>query len=227
MISEGLILQTGIYIGRDIPAAGFVSQFDAVCLTTGCGKPRDLEVEGRDLKGIMFAMDFLSSQNRINSGENSPAPGRITAEGKKVLVIGGGDTGSDCVGTSIRQRAQSVTQIEIMPSPPASRTPGNPWPYFARVLKTSTSHEEGCTRMWGLATLRFTGSEGNVSGAEVEEVEWIQQNGRMVMKTHPRYGKNNRGRPDPAGPWIHPSGSRGTDIRTGTRTRCQKKRKDR
>lgn len=189
MIREGLNLQTGIYIGRDIPAAGLVSQFDAVCITTGCGKPRDLEIEGRDLKGIMFAMDFLSSQNRINSGECSPSPGRITAEGRKVLVIGGGDTGSDCVGTSIRQKARSVTQIEIMPKPPATRTPGNPWPYFAKVLKTSTSHEEGCTRMWSLATLRFTANNGSVCGAEVEEVEWIRQNGRMAMKTVPGTAK--------------------------------------
>ncbi len=182
MIKEGIDLQTGINIGRDIPVAGFINQFDAVCITIGSGKPRNLETEGRDLDGIHYAMDFLSAQNRANTGHQFITDNKITAEGKKVLVIGGGDTGSDCVGTSIRQKAASVTQIEILPKPPLTRSEANPWPYFAKVLKTSTSHEEGCDRMWSLSTLRFTGSGGQVSGAEVEEVGWISVNGRMEPK---------------------------------------------
>ena len=150
MIAEGLIVRTGVTIGKDISAAEIMEENDAVCIAIGSGQPRDLKIEGRELNGIHFAMDFLAGQNRINAGDVPATGSRIIAEKKKVLVIGGGDTGSDCVGTSIRQRAASVTQIEILPRPPGVRTPDNPWPFYGKILKTSTSHEEGCSRMWNL-----------------------------------------------------------------------------
>jgi glutamate synthase (NADPH/NADH) small chain len=172
MIKEGLIIRTGINIGKDITGKELLEQFDAICVAIGATHPRDLIAEGRDLNGIHFAMDFLSMQNRVNSGHIQASARRINAEGKKVLVIGGGDTGSDCVGTSIRQKAVNVTQIEIMPKPPLTRTSDNPWPYFGKILKTSTSQEEGCERYWSIATIKFIGSDNHVTGVEVEDVEW-------------------------------------------------------
>jgi len=146
--------------------------FDAVCIAIGAGVPRDLQVEGRELKGIYFALEFLKNQNRAVAArwvvdENDP----LSAKDKNVLVIGGGDTGSDCVGTAIRQGAASVVQIEIMPKPPVGTNPQTPWPYYPNVLKTSSSHEEGCERRWALATERFIGKNGNVCGVEVKSTE--------------------------------------------------------
>jgi glutamate synthase (NADPH/NADH) small chain len=181
MVKEGLVVRTNAHIGKNIPVTEIMEQFDAVCVTIGAGHPRDINIEGRELGGIHFAMDFLSAQNRVNSGLLHNEDNTIVAEGKRVLVIGGGDTGSDCVGTSIRQRATSVTQIEILPKPPIARTPDNPWPYYGKLLKTSTSHEEGCERLWSLSTLRFTGIDGQVRGAEVEEVTWEKIDGRYSM----------------------------------------------
>jgi glutamate synthase (NADPH/NADH) small chain len=172
MISEGLILRTGTTIGKDIAGKDLLEQFDAICIAIGATHPRDLMAEGRELNGIHFALDFLSLQNRVNSGYIQVAENPVNAEGKKVLVIGGGDTGSDCVGTSIRQKAVSVTQIEIMPKPPLVRQDNNPWPYFGKVLKTSTSHEEGCERHWSLSTVKFHGNDNTVTGVEVEDVKW-------------------------------------------------------
>jgi glutamate synthase (NADPH) small chain len=185
MTREGLTVRTGKMIGKDISAKEIVNQFDAVCVAIGSGHPRDLKIEGRQLKGIAFAMEFLSNQNRINSGNLHFSDNQLNAEGKKVLVIGGGDTGSDCVGTSIRQKAASVTQIEILSKPPVFRTPDNPWPYCAIVMKTSTSHEEGCERIWNLSTIRFIGTDGVVKGVEVEDVNWEKKDGRYVMKPLP------------------------------------------
>jgi glutamate synthase (NADPH/NADH) small chain len=182
MLKEGVTVITGTCIGRDITAAEIIAKHDATCIAIGSGHPRDLKIKGRDLEGIYFAMDFLSAQNRATAGMTGSRGVFPSAEGKRVLVIGGGDTGSDCVGTSIRQRASSVTQAEIMPCPPTHRAPGNPWPYYARVLKTSTSHEEGCTRLWNISTLGFTGNEGHVTGAEIEEVVWEKVNGSITMK---------------------------------------------
>jgi glutamate synthase (NADPH) small chain len=182
MIEEGLIVRTGVMIGRDISARELTEQFDAICIAIGAAHPRDLLIEGRDLSGIHHAMEFLTLQNRVNSGDLNAGENKITAEGKKVLIIGGGDTGSDCVGTSIRQRPERVMQIEILPRPPLTRTDDNPWPYFGKVLKTSTSQEEGCERLWSLSTLRFLGNDGHVTGAEVEEVSWQKDNGRYAMQ---------------------------------------------
>ena len=182
MIDEGLIVKTGINIGTDISGKELIDQFDAVCLAVGATHPRDLVVEGRELWGINYAMNFLTEQNRVNSGIITSGENRINAEGKKVLVIGGGDTGSDCVGTSIRQKALSVTQIEILPKPPESRADNNPWPYYGKVLKTSTSHEEGCERFWGVSTIKFIGEANRLTGVEVEDVEWMIKNGIYSME---------------------------------------------
>jgi glutamate synthase (NADPH) small chain len=185
MIQEGLVVKTGMEIGKDITGKELLEQFDAICISVGSGHPRDLIAEGRELNGIHYAMDFLTLQNRVNGGEMSASDNPIKAEGKKVLIIGGGDTGSDCVGTSIRQKAASVTQIEIMPKPPVTRADDNPWPYWGKILKTTTSHEEGCERYWSLSTVKFIGSDNKVSGVEVEEVEWKKINGRYKMEEIP------------------------------------------
>jgi glutamate synthase (NADPH) small chain len=185
MMKEGLVIRTGITIGKDIPGREIIEQFDAVCIAIGATCPRDLNAEGREFNRIHFAMDFLTNQNRVNSGQLINTENPINAEGKNVLVIGGGDTGSDCVGTSIRQKAEKVTQIEILPKPPLTRTENNPWPYWGKILKTSTSHEEGCQRFWSLSTVRFLGANGNVTGVEVEDVEWRSINGSYDMEIIP------------------------------------------
>ena len=158
--------------------------FDAYCVCTGTPQARDLDIPGRNLTGIHFAMEMLAQQNRVLAGQTFPEEERITAKGKHVLVIGGGDTGSDCIGTSNRQQALSVTQIEIMPKPPVGYNPTTPWPQWPLVLKTSSSHEEGCERRWCLSSTRFVGDKGHVCGVEVEEVEWIPSSdgGRPLMK---------------------------------------------
>jgi len=185
MIKEGLIVRTGINVGKDISVRELIEQFDAICISIGASHPRDLIIEGRDLSGIHYAMEFLTLQNRVNSGQLNAAENHINAEGKKVIVIGGGDTGSDCVGTSIRQKAKSVMQIEILSKPPLYRAEDNPWPYFGKVLKTSTSQEEGCERYWSLSTVNFFGENGHVTGVEVEDVDWKKENGRYTMEPVP------------------------------------------
>ncbi len=172
MQSEGVIFKTSVCIGRDVKVSDLLAEYDAVCLAIGAGIARDLSVKGRELKGIHFALELLKQQNRINSGVSIPSDLQISAKGKRVLVIGGGDTGSDCVGTSIRQGAVHVTQIEIMPKPPVGYNPETPWPVWPHILKTSSSHEEGCERRWNLDTIRFIGDKGTVKGVEVERVEW-------------------------------------------------------
>ncbi|MCX6326286.1 MAG: glutamate synthase subunit beta [Bacteroidia bacterium] len=185
MIKEGLIIRTGINVGKDISGKELLEQFDAICIAVGATHPRDLIAEGRELEGIHFAMDFLTLQNLVNSGQLTATGNPINAEGKKVLVIGGGDTGSDCVGTSIRQKAEMVTQIEILPKPPLTRADNNPWPYYGKVLKTSTSHEEGCERYWSLSTVKFIGADNHVTGVEVEDVEWKSRDGCLIMEAIP------------------------------------------
>lgn len=180
---EGIEFMTNTEIGRDIPGKQIMLEFDAVCLATGAGKPRDINPVGRELKGIYFAMDFLSQQIRVLQGEEDVTAERISAKDKHVLVIGGGDTGSDCVGTSIRQGAKSVTQIEIMPKPPVGKNPATPWPSpYPQILKTSSSHEEGCSRHWLLNTISFNGEDGFVKEATAESVRWeAGDNGRYSM----------------------------------------------
>lgn len=182
LLAEGLIIKTGVEIGKDIPGDELLRSFDVVCLAIGAMKPRDITIEGRNLKGIHFAMDFLTQQNRIVQGMKFEDNERISAENKNVLVIGGGDTGSDCIGTSTRQKAKSITSIEILPKPSEKRTADNPWPYWATTLKTSSSHEEGCDRFWSLATKRFLGENGKLTHAEVIEVSWEKTSAGFVMK---------------------------------------------
>jgi len=180
--AEGITFRTNTEVGKDISGEELEKEFDAVVLAIGSMQPRDLPVEGRDLEGVHFAMDFLKQQNKVNRGETFSPGEQIHAKGKKVMVIGGGDTGSDCVGTANRQRASKVIQTEIMPKPPASRGPDNPWPFWPNVLKVSTSHEEGCDRMWSISTRRFIGENGHLKAVEVVDVEWMQDNGRWVMQ---------------------------------------------
>ena len=185
MKAEGVEFRCNSHVGKDVTAEELMRDYDAICLAMGAEVPRNLNVEGRDLKGVHFALELLQQQNRVNAGAKIPAAERISAKGKNVLVIGGGDTGSDCVGTSHRQGALSVTQIEIMPKPPVEDNPATPWPYWPVVLKTSSSHEEGCDRRWLLDTRRFVPDDkGNVKEVEVEEVEWEKDpaTGRMNLK---------------------------------------------
>ena len=159
--------------------------FDAYVVSTGTPEARDLKAPGRDLKGIHLALELLSQQNRVLAGQEFSKEERVTAKGKKVLVIGGGDTGSDCIGTSHRQGATSVTQIEIMPKPPVGHNPSTPWPNWPVILKTTSSHEEGCDRRWLLNTNRFIDDgNGHVKGVEVEGVIWEPnpEGGRPIMK---------------------------------------------
>lgn len=159
--------------------------FDAYVIANGTPTARDLKIEGRDLKGVYFALQILSQQNERLAGKQFAESETITAKGKRVLVIGGGDTGSDCIGTCHRQGAVSVTQIEIMPKPPVGSNPATPWPQWPVVLKTTTSHEEGCERRWCLTSNRFIGNaKGELTGVEVEEVEWLPapEGGRPQMK---------------------------------------------
>jgi glutamate synthase (NADPH/NADH) small chain len=178
---EGITFKTNLNIGSDIKGADLLKEFDAVCLTIGAMKPRNIKVEGADLNGIHYAMDFLTQQNKINMGFRIPDEERIIATNKNVIVIGGGDTGSDCVGTSIRQGAKSVMQIEILPKPPEKRNPDNPWPFWANVLRSSSSHEEGCERLWSISTKRFIGENGQIRQIEIVEVDWLNNNGKMSM----------------------------------------------
>lgn len=183
---EGLKLKTSCEVGKDIKGKALLKDFDAVVLAIGAMKPRDIEIEGRELKGVHFAMDFLTQQNRVVAGKKYKAKERISAAKKNVLVIGGGDTGSDCVGTSVRHGAKKVNQIEILPKPPEERVDGNPWPYWANTLRTSSSHQEGCDRAWSLNTKRLIGDEeGNVKAAEVVEVEWEKVAGKFKMIEKP------------------------------------------
>lgn len=168
--AEGITFKTGITVGTDISASYLQRANDAVILAIGTPAARDLNIPGRELSGIHLALEFLSGQNRVLTGELTELP--VPAAGKKVLVIGGGDTGSDCVGTAIRQGAKSVEQIEIMPKPPDTRSASTPWPLWPYQLRTSSSHKEGCQRRWNLNSLQFIGNGGKVSGVEVETVEW-------------------------------------------------------
>ncbi len=159
--------------------------FDTYVIATGTPEARDLAIPGRDLRGVHFALEMLAQQNRVLAGAEIKRDELVNAKGKDVLVIGGGDTGSDCIGTAHRQGCRSVTQIEIMPQPPVGPDdPQHPWPEWPRTLKTTSSHEEGCTRRWNINTLRFVGKDGKVCGAEVQEVEWKPNpdGGRPVMQ---------------------------------------------
>jgi glutamate synthase (NADPH/NADH) small chain len=174
MEAEGIVFKTNANVGLDIPVNDLQKEYDAILLTGGSTIPRDLPTPGRDLNGVQFAMDFLGQQNKRVAGETIAKEKELLATGKHVLVIGGGDTGSDCVGTSIRQKAKSVTQIELLPKPPTEKNPKTPWPQYPATLKTSSSQEEGCERFWSVNTKAFIGDEkGNLKAIKLVDVNWI------------------------------------------------------
>ena len=181
--AEGIVFRTDTEVGVDVSADYLARTFDAVIVALGTPAARDLKIPGRDKAGIHLALEFLGGQNKALTGEIPENP--INAKGLDVLVIGGGDTGSDCVGTAIRQGAKSVTQIEIMPKPPATRSPSTPWPLWPYELRTSSSHLEGCERRWNLNSLKFLGDD-HVTGVEVETVDWTFAANGKPLKFAPR-----------------------------------------
>jgi glutamate synthase (NADPH/NADH) small chain len=187
MRAEGVAFQTGVHVGVDISAAELRRSFDAVLLCTGAELPRDLPIPGRDLRGIHFAMDFLTQQNRRNAGDRIAPEEEILADGRDVVVLGGGDTGSDCVGTSHRQHARSVTSIELLERPPDRRSPATPWPLWPLVFRSSSSHEEGGVRDFSVLTKRFEGRAGRVERLHAVRLEWgpPDASGRREMREVP------------------------------------------
>ncbi len=181
MGAEGVTFRTGVHVGVTMPAKELLDGFDAVALTGGSEHPRELPVPGRELAGVHFAMEFLPQQNKRVAGDKVPDP--ILATGKHVVVIGGGDTGSDCIGTSIRQGAASVTNFELMPMPPEEEDKPLVWPYWPLKLRTSSSHEEGAERDFAVATKAFHGKDGRVDSLTACHVEWVrEERGAMAMK---------------------------------------------
>ena len=189
MEAEGVTFRTEIEVGTDLSVASLLEEFDAIAMTGGAEEPRDLEVRGRELGGIHFAMDFLPQQNKRNAGDSEEiaAPhGTITAHGKHIVVIGGGDTGSDCIGTSVRQGALSITQLEILPKPPERENKALTWPDWPLKLRTSSSQEEGCERDWSVLTKRAVGEDGQIAALECVRVDWSKgPDGRFVMHEIP------------------------------------------
>ncbi len=181
LIEEGLIIKTNMEIGKDVTLDELREEYDAICLTIGARHARDLPIKGRDLDGIHFATDFLKQQNETVSGIQDHGKNQISAKDKHVIVIGGGDTGSDCVGTSNRHGAKSITQLEILPEPPVERAEDNPWPLWPRIYRMSTSQKEGCVRKFCIASKEFEGVDGRVSALHCVEVEWRLEDGRYMM----------------------------------------------
>ncbi|WPR74970.1 glutamate synthase subunit beta [Algoriphagus sp. NG3] len=184
MKEEGVIFSCGTEVGFNIKAENILKNFNAVVLATGAGQPRGLNIKGSDAKGVHFAMEFLGQQNKVVSGEIAENP--ISAKDKHVVVIGGGDTGSDCIGTSNRHGAASITQLELLPKPPQQRTTLNPWPEWPMTLRTSSSHEEGAERVFSVLTKEFTvNGEGQVTGLSLVDLEWVHKDGRTVFEEIP------------------------------------------
>ncbi|MBI3608545.1 MAG: glutamate synthase subunit beta [Nitrospirae bacterium] len=184
MIAEGVEFRTNVDVGRDLSVEELRQCFDAICLAGGAMAPRDLPIPGRELSGVHFAMDYLTQQNKINAGDAPPPPAeRLTAEGKRVVIIGGGDTGSDCLGTAHRQGAKEIYQFELLPQPPPHRAESTPWPLWPMQLRSSHAHEEGCKREWSVSTTKFTGRNGRVTNLHAVRVEFQkddQGRNRMV-----------------------------------------------
>jgi glutamate synthase (NADPH/NADH) small chain len=184
MAAEGVAFRGGVDVGGpDMPARRLRAEFDTVLLAAGAGQPRDLPVPGRELKGVHFAMEYLTLQNRRCEGDDIPDDAFITAQGKHVIIIGGGDTGADCLGTAHRQGATSVTQLELLPQPPAERTPDNPWPQWPNVFRVSPAHEEGGERLYAVSTRKFTGdASGRVQTLHAVKVEMLRRDGRVQFE---------------------------------------------
>jgi glutamate synthase (NADPH/NADH) small chain len=178
MKAEGVKFETGVEAGVDLSYRYLKKRFDAVLLTGGAREPRDLSIPGRDLNGIHFAMDYLIQQNKRIAGESLEQQREITAKNKSVVVLGGGDTGSDCLGTALRQGASKVYQFEIMPRPPDTRSDTTPWPMWPLVMQESSSHKEGGVRRWNMATTDFVGANGKVAKLKCAEVDWLVPEGK-------------------------------------------------
>jgi len=177
--AEGIVFRPGVDVGGGVPLSRLKADYDAVVLAAGAGAPRNLPVPGRELKGVHFAMEFLTLQNQRCEGDAIPDADFISAKGKRVVIIGGGDTGADCLGTSLRQGAASVHQFEVMPQPPGTRAASNPWPQWPNIFRVSSAHEEGGERVYAVSTQRFIGNaEGRVTGLEAVNVETVQRDGR-------------------------------------------------
>ena len=185
MEAEGVVFKTHANIGGNVPVEALKREFDAIVLAAGSTVPRDLPVPGRDLKGIYFAMEFLPLQNQRCEGDRIPDESFISAAGKHVIIIGGGDTGADCLGTVHRQGCSSVVQLELLAKPPKGRDATMPWPYWPTILRTSSAHEEGGDRDWSVATKQFTGTNGCVEKLHGVRLEWGKEGGRDVMKEVP------------------------------------------
>ena len=180
MKAAGIEFQNNVRIGKDISPEYLLRRNDAIVLCCGSRAPRDLKVPGRELSGIHFAVDYLTQQNRINGGEIFEFDETKSAQGKHVVVVGGGDTGANCIGTAIRQGAIDVMQIEIMPNAPVKRAPNNPWPEWPRIFKETPAHQEGCSRKWNINTLEAIGENGKVKALRCTEIEWHRgEDGRM------------------------------------------------
>jgi len=185
MRAEGVEFQADVAVGEDLSLKYLRERFDAICLTMGAQEPRDLDVRGRELTNVLFAMDFLRQQNRVNADPGAAGEFVGPAKDKVVAVIGGGDTGSDCVGTARRQGAKEIHQLEILPKPPEQRPDETPWPMWPMILRSSTSHEEGCRRRWNVLTRKLTGTGGRVSQLHGCEVQWAEKDGRWQMTETP------------------------------------------
>jgi glutamate synthase (NADPH/NADH) small chain len=177
MQDEGVVFETGVEVGKDLSYRFLQGRYNAVVLTGGAREPRDLKIPGRDLKGIHYAMTYLIQQNKRLNGEPIKAEDEIFAKDKTVVIIGGGDTGADCLGTALRQGAKKVYQFEILPKPPEKRDPNTPWPMWPNMLRESSSHKEGGERRWCIDTKEFLGENGNVKRMRCVEVEWVRQQG--------------------------------------------------
>jgi glutamate synthase (NADPH) small chain len=186
MEAEGVVFRPGVNVGVDLTADRLTRDYDAVLLAGGAEKPRDLPVPGRELQGIHFAMEYLTLQNRRNEGDVIADGDFISAEGKHVIIIGGGDTGADCLGTAHRQKAASVHQLELLPMPPKERTSSNPWPEWPVIFRVSSAHEEGGERVYAVSTQRFSGTaDGRVQTLHAVNVEAVQKDGRTVFEPVP------------------------------------------
>ena len=180
MFEEGVEFQTNAHVGQDVAVAGLREEFDAIVLAGGACAPRDLEILGRDLDGIHFAMDYLTLQNRRCEGDSIPDAEFVSTAGKRVVIIGGGDTGADCLGTAHRQGAESIQQLELLPQPPYTRAPDNPWPQWPNIFRVSPAHEEGGERLYAVSTQRFIGDGASgVRGLEAVKVEVLRKGGRL------------------------------------------------
>ena len=186
MEEEGVIFRAGVDVGTDVPVARLRSDFDAIVLAAGAGHPRDLPVPGRELRGIHFAMEYLTLQNRRCEGDVIPDDQFISAQGRHVVIIGGGDTGADCLGTVHRQGAKSVTQLELLAQPPVDRAPDNPWPQWPNIFRVSPAHEEGGERLYAVSTQRFVGDDaGRVRALQATKVETVRKDGRVHVQPMP------------------------------------------